>query len=145
MSIKKLGTMSDPLSLGLRRKVEELTELVTNFEAWITSLEDVERPGILDELIARIAYPLGSTLESLQVFEKGEEYYSDLDGATFTKERAEDCKNEDLEDVLDQWQREKITKTQVIQTLRKIVEYENLRIENEYRLLNAGLIKETSA
>ena len=86
MSIKKLGTMSDPLSLGLRRKVEELTELVTNFEAWIVSLEDVERPGILDELIARIYYPLGSTLESLQVFEEGGDYYSDLDGAAFTKE-----------------------------------------------------------
>jgi hypothetical protein len=48
----------------------------------------------------------------------------------------------DLEDVIDQFQRDKITKTQALQTLRDIVKYENLRpiFENDPQgLLNVGV------
>lgn len=74
MSIKKQGEMSNELALGLRNQVEGLTEWLTEFEAWITSLEGIERDLVLQDLTAEFASPIGSFLDSLQTFEEGGEY-----------------------------------------------------------------------
>jgi hypothetical protein len=46
---------------------------------------------------------------------------------------------EDLEDILDQWQRDKITLSQVIHTLRKIVEYEEMELDQRDALSKPAL------
>jgi hypothetical protein len=74
MSIKKQGEMSDELALGIRSQVEGLTGWLTEFEAWITSLETVERAEVLQELTSEVAHPIGGFLDSLQTFEEGGEY-----------------------------------------------------------------------
>jgi|TARA_R110000744_G_scaffold330596_1_gene436089 hypothetical protein len=74
MSIKKQGEMSDELALGLRSRVEGLTEWITEFEAWITSLEGIERDAVLQDLTAEFASPIGSFLGRLETFEEGGEY-----------------------------------------------------------------------
>ena len=74
MSIKKQGEMSNELALGLRSQVEGLTEWLTEFEAWITSLKTVERPTVLLTINEEVTHTLENALNDLSAFEEGEHY-----------------------------------------------------------------------
>ena len=74
MSIKKLGTMSDELALGIRSQVEGLNEWLEGFKTLITNLQGIERKEVTQELRAEILRPIGSFLDSLETFEEGGEY-----------------------------------------------------------------------
>ena len=60
MSIKKLGTMSDELALGIRSQVEGLNEWLEGFKTLITNLQGIERKEVTQELRAEILRPIGS-------------------------------------------------------------------------------------
>ena len=101
MSIKKLGTMSDTLSLGLRNLVEELTAVVRTADVLVERVrgnKDNEKPwlgealeyeDVCDELDREFANKLAVLLGDLEAFEEGATY-EELDGAGFTAEAEKD-------------------------------------------------------